>query len=277
MVKNTNIVWEPCGLKIIKKYIPEVNMVKEDLRAECWRKNQREIEKTVWDDDLGKMIKKTVINEDYAPYTPRIKYAQEKWDEYYKEWDWNDWPKGPKWDKMYNRWLKVWATEEAIFEYLGKVPFVPSIFMTISPNWKCKSKSFINDKHKAQFKNGIEKYLNACNRYDDWSYIIEAGSDGNHLHAHLVAHINKDIKNSVLGGKNSHIRKGKHISDIKKCIESGFDNWGGIGGIWGVNSVTSSICNSQEIVDDKLAYLVEDLKPEDHKNKMVIDEVRRKS
>lgn len=99
-------------------------------------------------------------------------------------------------------------------------------------------------------------------RYDKYSYCIENGSTGTNIHAHVVAHFNPKLVKSL----NTHLAKGNHTQQIKKLN----NKVKGMEGVIKGNSVQKIFLRTEEIVSDKLDYLVEDLKPEGHKNKSII-------
>lgn len=178
----------------------------------------------------------------------------------------------------------------SIANYMGVIPFTPSVMINVSPHWK--SGKFMKIKKNA-LKYAIEKYLNDCNRYDDWEAVIECGGEGNFVHAHAVAHVNPQMLKSVLGDgrpkgtKNtSHIGKGsgvkgclqKHINKYfteyfkdKSACEKAFNAHlkcdGGYRGLLkGTCSVQICILRNEVLVKDKKKYLIEENKPEGHKN-----------
>jgi hypothetical protein len=165
-------------------------------------------------------------------------------------------------------------TEDEVWKILDITPFTPCVYMTISPNWKgCP----INHRMIKDFRTIIDSYGSSCNRYSRWSYVLECGSEGDFLHAHCVFEINKTMLNSVLNGKNSHIKKGRHIGDIRKWwkkimnpitpdpkSELGPEGIGGC--LKGKFAVHTTIIRNENLYKDKMSYLQEELKPEDHKN-----------
>ena len=186
---------------------------------------------------------------------------------------------------------------QKILDYMGIIPFTPSVMINVSPHWK-------NDKYiwhkKEALKFAMEHYLNECNRYDYWSCVIECGSEGNFVHAHAVAHVNPKMLRSVIGDgrpkgdkDKSHIGKGNHKDQIgkhicawfreyeksDKCPRNFIDNFEkslpetckGIKGLLkgSTKSVDRCICRHPDLTRDKLDYLVEEKKPDGHKNMVV--------
>ena len=94
-----------------------------------------------------------------------------------------------------------------INDYLDIIPFTPSIMLNLSPNWKGLYHVISDDmepceKEYLQLENLrlqeslcelVESYMSECSRFDYYDYIIECGSEGNHLHAHVVAHVNPKL------------------------------------------------------------------------------------
>lgn len=183
---------------------------------------------------------------------------------------------------------------KSIADYMGVIPFSPSVMINISPHWKSEKcpKSWMEIKKNA-LKYALEKYLNDCNRYDNWEAVIECGGEGNFVHAHAVAHVNPQMLKSVLGAgrpkgarNTSHIGKGsgvnaclqKHINKYffeyfkdKRALEKAFNahlkcDKGYRGLLGGKFAVQICILRNEVLVKDKQDYLIEEKKPEGHKN-----------
>ena len=164
---------------------PEVKEMKDkymSLYLECLCKGKDKLEKEIFSDELCEMIKIISVNPDYEEYPPRLKYAEKKMNEYI--YDVNNYCPN-LYKKGYELFVKL-ATEEKIYEYLGKIPFYHCVMINISPNWKG---SPITDNLIEGFKRVIEGYIGCCGRYSKWKYCCESGSEGNFLHAHIVAEI----------------------------------------------------------------------------------------
>jgi hypothetical protein len=157
--------------------------------------------------------------------------------------------------------LKFWSRQE-ILDYLKIIPFVPSVMINISPDWESCDKRSNPCKIKI-LKGLIDNYMKE-QWYSKWSYVIENGSDGNHIHAHIVAEFNTKRIKSV----ESHLRKGNHTQQLKKYSKKIKGMEGMIKGV----SVQKMFLRTEEIVKDKLDYLVEDKKPIGHKNKSIIND-----
>lgn len=151
-------------------------------------------------------------------------------------------------------------TLQKLLDYLGIIPFTPSVMINISPDWASGDRRKIDCKIKI-LQSIINSYM-AEQWYDKWEYVIENGSDGTHIHAHIVAHMNVKRLKSV----ESHLRRGNHTQQLKKYAKK----IKGMEGIIKGNSVQKIFLRTEEIVNDKLLYLKEEHKPEGHKNQSVI-------
>ena len=146
-----------------------------------------------------------------------------------------------------------------IAKYYNIEPFVPQVMINISPNWNGK---IITGKIN-KLKKLINLYLQE-GWYDRWSYVIENGSNGGHIHAHIVARMNPQRLKST----EAHLRKNNHTRQLQKYsmkIE-------GMGGLIEGVSVQRVILRTETLVKDKLDYLIEEKKPIGHKNKSIIED-----
>lgn len=232
----------------------------------CMRKNNRTKRERRFNVELCDYELFTVPNEDYEKAPPLIQYALKRIDQdmgmmlqLNRKWDQN------VQEKHFLRYVDL----KTILDYLKIVPFTPSVFITVCPPWRVRT--ITADKIRS-FRAGIEKYLKECMNgagYSKWKYVLECGSSGHHLHAHIWAQINPLMEKSMYRngkeGRNSHIRKGKHLSYLRQKIERSCVE-GVLGVKWGDNSITSSMCLNEEVAKDKQLYLIESEKPEDHKN-----------
>lgn len=145
-------------------------------------------------------------------------------------------------------------------------PMTPHIMINISPDWK--GQTITKDMIDA-FCDCIESYAKEMEnqRYNKLTYILESGKDGNHLHAHCVFSINPNQINSVLNGKNSHIKKGKHIRQLNTWWKKGV--FGGI-----KLNIQSVILRTELLIEDKIKYLDPDNKPIGHENLTKLMEIK---
>lgn len=161
-------------------------------------------------------------------------------------------------------------TYPRIAKLMNVEPFRTSVMINISPNWKGKFdiKGPAGKLAIKRFKETIENYLNTCNRYSKWKFVIECGGDGDFLHAHIVAQINHRIEKSVI----THLNKGNHKIEIMKFWDKNFKSSptypakGNEGVLKGKFAVQRILIRKEEILNDKLKYLIEEEKPEGHRN-----------
>lgn len=259
----------------------------EPLWKQCILKSTKYITERTWNDDEDRMIKTRVDNPDYKEPKGILRQAIRNAtacqdvasvDKVSVQWDMN---------------LKLYGiTKDDVYDYLDIIPFTPSIMLNISPNWKGQyhlisddvdglEPSELADREWQLLENAmmvedmttlIETYMKECNRFDYYDYILEVGGEGNMLHAHIVGHVNPRLIKSVCGDatkgstKTSHFGKGNHVQQLIKVSK-------GIKGIKGLITrfgIQSSILRKDYLVSDKLDYLVEEKKPEGHKNLYVL-------
>lgn len=156
-----------------------------------------------------------------------------------------------------------------IAKLMGVEPFRTSVMINISPNWKGKFdlKGVAGKAAIKHFKNTIETYLKTCNRYSKWKFVLECGGDGDFLHAHIVAQINPKIEKSVI----THLNKGNHKIELMKFWDKEFSYTsypakGTEGVLKGKFAVQRILIRKEDILADKLNYLIEENKPDGHKN-----------
>jgi len=248
--------------------VKEYNMTIENYYVLCKMKNNRfksvkgNLNEDTLEYDWGRVEN---INFKQAPAT--ILYAIKQIDKLDNEiTEWNSDRSNKTWtvsiEERNTRFIKYAGGEGVIYDYLEIIPFTPSVMINISPDWeavKCCKSSIHRIKH---LKYLIESYMAESQRYDKYSYCIENGSTGTNIHAHVVAHFNPKLVKSL----NTHLAKGNHTQQIKKLN----NKVKGMEGVIKGNSVQKIFLRTEEIVSDKLDYLVEDLKPEGHKNKSII-------
>ena len=170
---------------------------------------------------------------------------------------------------------------QSLQDYLGIIPFTPSVMINISPHWQfdTMSKGIFHRFAIELLRRTINSYLKESgkSRYNYWKFVIECGSEGDFIHAHIVAHVSPDMLRSVIDGKNSHIAKNNHCIQLKKWWAKHLkdQSWqkpylkskkGYEGCLNGKYSIQRSILRNQQLVEDKLKYLIEEHKPDGHKN-----------
>lgn len=163
----------------------------------------------------------------------------------------------------YKECVQEFWNHQEILDYMKIIPFTPSVMINISPDWNCSD--LARDRPESAkihiLKGIIDNYMKE-GWYDYWKYVIECGSEGNHIHAHIVAHMNPQRLKSV----ETHLRKGRHTPQL---IKYGNHLKGMRGIIKGV-SVQKVFLRTEELVKDKLDYLLEEKKPEGHKNLKIL-------
>ena len=185
--------------------------------------------------------------------------------------DEREWKDCPEIMKLYIQYERTFPNRkikdnEKIAKYMGITPFYPAVMINISPNWKGRFSNYkgtaLQDAFDVKhFKYVIEKYLTSCNRYSRWKYCLECGSEGNFLHAHIVAEINPKCSKSVM----THINKGNHTVELRKAWNN--TQVKGIEGLLkGKYSIQRVMIRNREILEDKLNYLIEANKPDGHTN-----------
>ena len=255
MVNNIFKILDENELKQLSKF--DYNMGKLNLYNEVLKKSTRLTNVKEFDDAKCDFVTHQIHNENYKEPPPRIKYALKKYMDYNMEWDWTNHPKGPQ--NLETRFVTWCGGEETIYNYLEIIPFTPSVMINISPDWSNIKRS--NTNKVTILKTIIDNYMKE-EWFDKWEYVIENGSDGTHIHAHIVAHMNvKRLKST-----ESHLRKGNHTQQLKKYAKK----LKGMEGIIKGSSVQKVFLRTEEILKDKLLYLHEDTKPEGHKNQSVI-------
>lgn len=159
-------------------------------------------------------------------------------------------------------------------EWKNIPPFVPFMTLNISPNW-----TTLNGK-PTKWKQDmlvelIDRFAKQNDRFRQCDYVLECGSNGDHLHAHCVLMLNPKFEKTVItqqrkGNLARSLRKiWKDICDARFKKTTEFENshhevMRGI--LEGKFALQFSLLRKPEFLEDKLAYLVEELKPEDHKN-----------
>lgn len=153
-----------------------------------------------------------------------------------------------------------WKSKE-ICDFMDVIPFTPSVMINISPDWSGIKRT---EKNKVNILKGIIDNYMKEGWYDRWDYVIECGSEGDHIHAHIVAHMNV----TRLKSTETHLAKGRHSVQLIKYAKKLKGMEGIIKGI----GIQKTFLRTQELVDDKLKYLKEEFKPQGHTNHHVIDD-----
>lgn len=163
--------------------------------------------------------------------------------------------------------------------YFNIEKFIPFICINVSPNWKSINRSGKpSAKTQEVFHSAIKEFGECSKRFTELHYVLECGSNGDHLHAHIVAKINPDMEKTCI----TQLRKGnlsrsfrKFFTKACKDLDYAQNEPEGIGGIVeGKFAIQFSLMRKKEFWKDKTDYLVEDRKPADHKNAYVLEEKR---
>lgn len=252
------------------KIYPETSMVKKGqeyriLLGDLFVTRDKTRSWSEWSDEHNEMRNRKGKNPKYKPWTPKMNHALEL---FYEE---------SRWDKTNidrersaKMMIRFIGLEES-YAFLGRIPFNPCVMINISPAWKG---SAITDDKIEGFRRVIVGYLKEMGRYTKWKFCFECGSDGDFLHAHIVAEVNPDLIKSVLDGKRSHIGKGNHYQQIKKKWKK--EKWthaSWSNAIDGKFAVQVIIIRNEKMRDDKLAYLIEENKTDGHQNKYDLKKV----
>lgn len=227
------------------KYVPEINMV-PDYVIEFQRQMT-----------ICRQVVNAIIHENNDYITSKTREEIQEQTELYNKWKKNNLVRSHFFHNNINK-----KDYKIIAELMGVKPFRPHVMINISPNWKGK---FGQDKTIDKimikgFRKTIETYLNSADRYSNWKYCLENGSNGDFLHAHIVAEINFSCEKSV----KTHINKGNHKYELMKHWDKNFK--GNEGFLKGKFAVQRILLNNENLVKDKFDYLDENLKPDGHKN-----------
>lgn len=156
-----------------------------------------------------------------------------------------------------------------LYEYNG-VKDVRGWMLNISPKWPDN----FNHRKMANFLGAaIEKFAKQGNNWEEFTYVIETGKEANHLHAHCVM-LPKEAKEKKM---RTYMKKGNHNNWFRREFDNRNNHYpvGFEGCVKGRASIQIVQVNTNEIYKDKLDYLQEELKPEDHQNReKVMDPVR---
>lgn len=147
-----------------------------------------------------------------------------------------------------------------ICKYYDIIPFTPSVMINISPDWSGIKRT--NTNKTTILKTIFDNYMKE-GWFDNWEYVIENGSDGNHIHLHAVCHMNTQRLKST----ETHLKKGRHSVQLIKYAKK----LKGMEGILKGIGIQKTFLRTEELVKDKKLYLHEDTKPEGHKNKSIIE------
>jgi hypothetical protein len=163
------------------------------------------------------------------------------------------------------------SIEEWCMNYYGVEKFNTAWMLNVSPNWKgCViTRDMINF-----FIAVIELFFDNCNRFTKMSYVLENGHGKDHLHAHIVFTLN-----TKKPGYMTSIKKGNILQEWRNCWNrlakdnpsmddlTIDDEWIDCVDLCkSRHALQTCLITNKEMLEDKLNYLIEDLKPELHKN-----------
>lgn len=260
MVCNRYIVFDEGEKKYVPEPIGTMKGIQYAILSEVYAKARKQKLVRIWDEEACDYKETIEVNEGYKELGGKIRWWINKWD--HGDPNTGDCLRtlfGAKYNRLKEEsWERFYEAEKAlIYEYLGRIPFNPAVMINISPDWKGTK---INSLMKKHFEKTIKTYLKEGNRYSKYKFVLECGSEGDFLHAHIVAEINPDLEKSVM----THINKGNHVTQLRKA----WDKEGYMKGkLKGKYSIQRVILRTELLRNDKLEYLIEECKPEGHKNK----------
>lgn len=183
---------------------------------------------------------------------------------------------------LYTKWKKIppiplkpqemeHPDEVDLYNYYKIEKFTTSWMLNVSPNWK----GCTIDKHMIEFFIGvIDLFFENCSRFTKMSYVLENGHGKDHLHAHIVFTLN-----TRKPGYMTSIRKGNILNEWRNCWNrlardnaslehlTVDDEWIDVVDLCKARvALSTTLITTPEILQDKLDYLCEELKPESHKN-----------
>ncbi len=156
-------------------------------------------------------------------------------------------------------------TDEMIADYYKIKPFKPYWMLNISPNWKGeKCRLSVDTARRIKFISEVmELFYDDAKRFSKVKYVIEGGKEGDFLHVHAVFELNAKKPNNIL-----HMKKGNFLKSFRtiwnRHASEVCPKWEGHVG--SKHALQTTYITSQEMLQDKLDYLVEDLKPISHQN-----------
>jgi hypothetical protein len=168
--------------------------------------------------------------------------------------------------------MKSWEdiTRSEIYTFYGLKEFQRCWMLNISPNWNATT--YILDSCKCDFIMEVMNiFYKDFGRWARMKYVIECGKNGDFIHVHAVFELSK-LKYK---GTMTAIKKGNIYRSFRSIWDSVAKNDGGeegqartgfVGLAKGVHSLNSCLIMNNEILQDKLNYLLEDKKSEGHKN-----------
>lgn len=155
-------------------------------------------------------------------------------------------------DDKYNK-----SMDPFLMKYFNVKPFEPWVMLNISPAWAGKK---IERQNICKLINSFKRYMKE-EWYSEWYYTAESGGNGDHLHLHAVCKLNtnKNVKSC-----RTHISKNWKRQFVKHAKLEGLE---GFIKPQGLQSILIQGESGNDILKDKLEYLIESKKPVGHENK----------
>lgn len=146
---------------------------------------------------------------------------------------------------------------------------IQGYMINISPLWPEK---YSLDKYAIHLERAINKFAHQ-GLWGEFHYVIETGKNGDHLHAHMVCIPTDPAKHKA----KAYMKKGNHNNWFRREFDNKANKYpvGFVGCVKGRNAIQTVSIGNQEIYKDKLDYLQEETKPEDHQNKRKLMDRRR--
>lgn len=141
-----------------------------------------------------------------------------------------------------------------LYKYYDIKPFRPSWMLNISPNWKGR----IDEHMIAHFKKVMDIFFHNCDRFTNATYVLECGGDGDFLHCHAVFKLNPKKPGNI-----ASLKKGNFLKEFRSV----WDRCGDYKGlVKSRHALQTTLITREDMLEDKLNYLIEEKKPESHKN-----------
>lgn len=193
-------------------------------------------------------------------------------DQYYKHW-WALFERVDRGDRVCVEELNKLTTphnmtNKMLEEYYNQQPFQSCWMLNISPNWKQEEKLLSNRAKTAKMvqflREVIGLFYDDAKRFTKCKCVLEGGKEANFLHAHCVFELNKNKPNNI-----SHMKKGNFLKSFRTiwdrhCQELKYKDWEGLVG--SKYALQTTYITSEEMLKDKLDYLIEENKPLSHQN-----------
>ena len=175
--------------------------------------------------------------------------------------------------EYYKRWKTEWEFEgkkeclfcmlcpkEEIYRYCDMIPFEFAVMINLSPNWKGN----VNTTKIKILESFIDRF-SSLPRFKNHAFAIECGEFGDFPHLHAVLEF--DLKYMHKKAIYQYMKSNIHAEIRKKWRKvSGEIHKPYIKLLDASVAIHCSIITNNDVFRDKLAYLIEDNKPEEHKN-----------